>query len=359
MKHRCAALALMLVLAPAPLAAGPASPDDAAFETAVRNELAANGVASVSLAQIENGKLVRVAAYGLQSPGVPASPATLYNIASLTKPLTAEVVLRLASQGKLSLDEPMDRAFVDPDLAKDPRHSLLTARLALTHQTGLPNWRPPSGLAFDSDPGTKWSYSGEGFQYVARFAQAPMKQPLDRLAQTYVFRPLGMRSSSYIGQPWYKGRIALPTDATGKWLEPSIPGKANAADLVYTTPRDYARFMLAVLNDSGLAPTIAKQRSASQVSLMDVACSGKHAASCPPHVGFGLGWQLMQFPSGTVLMHTGKDEGLFTFVYLDRARRNGTVVFTNSDVGYKMVLPVLELTRADPAFLAFLRGQMD
>ena len=355
MNQRLAALALAIAATHVPLAAKPST----TFDDAVRQALQANGVASVSFAQVENGKVVRVAAYGLQSPGVPASPATLYNIASLTKPLTAEVVLRLASAGKLSLDEPMDNAFVDPDIAKDPRHSRLTARLALTHQTGLPNWRAPGGLAFDHDPGTRWSYSGEGFQYAARFAESRMKQPLDKLAVAYVFKPLGMQHSSYIGQPWYKGRIALPTDAAGKWLEPSIPAKANAADLVYTTPRDYARFMLAVLRDTGLSPALAEQRSASQVSLMDIACSGKHADSCPPHVGFGLGWQLMQFRTGPVLMHTGKDEGLFTFVYLDRARRNGTVIFTNSDVGFKMVLPILELTRTDPEFLRFLRGQMD
>ncbi len=359
---RWTVLAVPLFSLALPVQSAPArepAPQAAAFDAAVSQALKDNGVASVSFAQIAHGKVVRSAAYGQQAPGIPATPTTLYNIASLTKPLTAEVVLRLAAQGKLALDEPMDKGFVDPDLAKDPRHSQLTARLALTHQAGLPNWRAPGGLAFLHDPGSKWSYSGEGFQYVARFAESRMKQPLDQLALTYLFKPLGMQNTSFVGQPWYKGRIALPTDAAGKWLEPVVPAKANAADLVYSTPRDYARFMLAVLADKGLTPAIARQRSTSQVSLMEIACSGKHAATCPPHVGFGLGWQLMQFPTGTVLMHTGKDEGLFTFVYLDRARRNGTVIFTNSDVGYKMVLPVLELTKADPAFLAFLRGQMD
>lgn len=311
------------------------------------------------MAQIKGGRIVRVAAYGMQSAEVPATTSTLYNVASLTKPITAEIVLRLASLGKLSLDEPMDSAWIDPDLASDARHGMLTPRLALTHQTGLPNWRPSTGLKFTRDPGDAWSYSGEGFQYVARFAEARMRQPLDQLADRYVFRPLKMSSSSYIGKPWFKGRIAVPTDAEGKPLTPIIADRANAADLIYATPRDYAAFMIAVLNDRGLSRDISAQKSSSQVSLMEVACQGSHAPTCPPHVGFGLGWQLMEFPGEKILMHTGKDEGVFTFVYLNRATKDGVVIFTNSDVGYKMVLPILELTDTNPAFLRFLRGQMD
>jgi hypothetical protein len=117
--------------------------------------------------------------------------------------------------------------------------------------------------------------------------------------------------------------------------------------------------MLAVLQDKGLSKDIGRQRWSSQVSLMDIACKGNHAATCPPHVGFGLGWQLMEFPRDRIVMHTGKDEGVFIFVYLNKSTQDGAVIFTNSDVGYKMVLPVLEMTGADPAFLHFLRGQMD
>jgi hypothetical protein len=58
-------------------------------------------------------------------------------------------------------------------------------------------------------------------------------------------------------------------------------------------------------------------------------------------------------------MHTGKDEGVFTLAYVNRTTRNGVVIFTNSDVGYLMVLPILEQTGANPAFLRFLRGQME
>lgn len=352
-------IATALCAQPSQSSGSPPSQAIATLDQQIAPLLAENRIASVSFATIEHGRISQVKAFGEQSRGVRATPATLYNIASLTKPLTAEIILRLASQKKLSLDEPMDSSWIDPDLVNDKRHSLLTPRLALTHRTGLPNWRSPPGLAFVRDPGTAWGYSGEGFQYVARFAAARMHVPLDRLADSELFRPLGMHDTSYIGKPWFSGRVAVPTDAAGKALLAVIPEKANAADLVYSTPHDYAVFMLGVLTDKGLSKAIARQRSTSQVSMMDITCTGAKAASCPPHVGFGLGWQLLDWPGEKILMHTGKDEGVFTFAYLNRTTGEGVVIFTNSDNGYKIILPLLERLRTSPAYLGFLRGQID
>src|SRR5690349_19970145 len=67
--------------------------------------LAQAQVAGVSIAHVERGRVVATMAYGTQSPGVPATPATLYNIASMSKPISAEVVLRLVAAGRVSLDE--------------------------------------------------------------------------------------------------------------------------------------------------------------------------------------------------------------------------------------------------------------
>src|SRR5271154_7172568 len=156
-------------------------------------------VPSVAVAYIANGKLVWTAVAGEQSPGVPATDKTLYNIASLTKPIVAETILRLASQNKLQLDESIYPYWVDPDLKNNPWNKLLTPRLCLSHQTGFANWRRMTNgiLTFKFQPGTQSSYSGEGFFYVARFAQNKAGQPFDRLAQNYVLGPLGMKDTSF------------------------------------------------------------------------------------------------------------------------------------------------------------------
>ncbi|GAA3767930.1 serine hydrolase domain-containing protein [Terriglobus aquaticus] len=160
-------------------------------------------VASVSFAQINGGKTTIAEAYGLQSPGKTTSTTTLYNIASMSKPISAEVVLRLASEGRLSLDEPMSKDWVDPDLADDLRARRLTPRLALDHQTGFANWRRETKgkLVFVRDPGTSFGYSGEAYQYVARFAEKRTGETFERLAQTLVFDPAGMSHTAYTQRP--------------------------------------------------------------------------------------------------------------------------------------------------------------
>ncbi|MES2130362.1 MAG: serine hydrolase domain-containing protein [Pseudomonadota bacterium] len=319
--------------------------------------LAQHKIASVSFATIEHGKIGIVAAYGMQSAGVPATTQSLYNIASLTKPLTAETVLRAASAGKFTLDEPFAPTWTDPDLAGDPRSKLLTSRIALSHRTGFPNWRDKQGLRFMHDPGTTYGYSGEGFEYVARFAEKRLGQTLDVAGQDLVFGPAGMKSSTYIAQPWFAGRVAVPHDAAGKALKPTMIERANAADLVYTTPRDYAAFMVDVLNDRGLSPAIAAERSRMQTDRHAEACQGKVAAACPREIGFGLGWEIYKFDSGTIMMHTGRDEGVFTLAYLDRTSGDGAVIFTNSADGHKIMLPLLERLHANAEFYKFLSAQ--
>jgi CubicO group peptidase (beta-lactamase class C family) len=148
-------------------------------------------VPSASVAYIANGRLAWTVVAGEQSPGVPATDKTLYNIASLTKPIVAETILRLASQNKLQLDESIYPYWVDPDIKNNPWNKLLTPRLCLSHQTGFANWRRMTNnvLTFKFQPGTQSSYSGEGYFYAARFVQNKTHEPLDRLAQQYVPRP--------------------------------------------------------------------------------------------------------------------------------------------------------------------------
>src|SRR5690606_29398864 len=96
-----------------------------------------------------------LAAWGERVPGERASADTLFNVASMAKPVSAEAVLRLASAGVFTLDEAMASAWIDPDLAADPRHRLLTPRLSLSHRSGLPNWRYETDgvLRFLREPG--------------------------------------------------------------------------------------------------------------------------------------------------------------------------------------------------------------
>ena len=319
--------------------------------------LADTQVPSVSIAHIERGRIVLTAAYGSQSPGVPATPATLYNIASMTKPISAEVVLRLASSGRVALDESMSAYWVDPDIAGDERHKRLTPRLSLSHQTGFPNWRRETGgvLSFRHAPGDAYGYSGEGFEYMARFAERKTGIAFETLAQTLIFDPAGMRDTAYTRRPWFSGRIAVPTTAEGKPLQPAIADTFFASDDVHATADDYARFLVGLMQGQGVSAAIADDRKRIQVSRKSEMCTAARRADCPRDVGFGLGWEVFAFDDETFLMHTGMDEGVFTFGYFSTRSKTATVIFTNSANGPRVVLPILDRLGKDRNFVRFLR----
>ena len=141
-------------------------------------------------------------------------------------------------------------------------------------------------------------------------------------------------------------------------MKPERAARYVAADLVYTTPTDYATFLINVLHDKGLSPTIAKERSRIQVSTIQGDCDGAHKASCPLDEGFGLGWQIFEFKGETMMMHTGKDDGLFTFACLNRTTGDGVAILTNGENGAFVALPILEQLGTDGAFLAYLKARI-
>lgn len=330
------------------------------LDTLVPALLAQKQVASVSIARIERRRLAFTAAYGEARPGVAATPSTLYNIASMTKPISAEIVLRLATRGRISLDEPMSRFWVDPDLRDDPRRHLLTPRLSLSHRTGFPNWRDGT-LRFERDPGIAFGYSGEGFEYMARFVEKKTGTGFETWAQRLVFDPIGMRETAYTRKRWFEGRMALPYDGTGHPLSPQIASRAIASDDVYSTPRDYARFMRALMRRQSILPAFAAERARVQTDRRAELCPPPNDTGCAEEAGMGLGWESYRIHGRRYLMHTGMDAGTFTLGYFSPDTGNGTILFTNSSNGPQVVLPILDAIMAsggattDREFVALLR----
>ena len=88
---------------------------------------------------VNDGKIEQIAVFGELQASKPAPVNTIWNVASMTKPITAIVALKLIDAGKWDLDEPVYKYYTDPDIANDPRAKLLTTRIILSHQTGFSN----------------------------------------------------------------------------------------------------------------------------------------------------------------------------------------------------------------------------
>lgn len=346
------ALALMAAQAPERAATEPPRPS-AAIDAAMTRILQETGVPSVSVARIEGGRIVWAGAWGEAAPDRRADVHTLYNVASLSKPISAETMLRAASEGKIDIDEPMARAWVDPDLAADPRHTQLTARHSLTHRSGFPNWRN-GRLALEADPGTRIRYSGEGFEYAAHYTERRAGEPFETLAQRLVFGPAGMRETAYTRRDWFGDRVAQPRMTDGSWVTPTIRTAFLASDDVHTTGTDYARFLLSAAARQGLTPALGAERERIQSDTLASNCKRGRESVCPQQHGFGLGWDVMRFDGRATIWHTGKDRGTFTLAYVTPQAGEGLVILTNGDEGYKVVLPIMRAIGADPRIVAYL-----
>lgn len=287
-----------------------------------------NHIPTLGLGIIENGKLTQIKVYGKLNDNISASYNSLFNVASLTKPVTAMTVLRLVSLGKWNLDEPLYKYFTDPDVAKDPRHKKLTTRLVLSHQTGFANWRwtnKDQKLSFDFEPGTKYQYSGEGFEYLRKAIEKKFGKSLEDLAKEMVFKPLNMNDTSYIWNDKKDAdRIVIGYDKNGKPYDIVKNKTPNAADDLMTSVEDYSNFLIAVMDNKLLSPKVFEDMKSKQVETK----KNKY---------YGLGFEIYDLGNNDIsLSHSGSDKGINTFAIVLPKTKKGLVIFTNVDDGYKI-----------------------
>src|SRR5450755_2989916 len=160
-------------------------PSGAAIDTEVGKIMSRTHANGMAVAVIDHGKVGYVQAYGIRNAkGDPLATDTVMYGASLTKTVFAYTVMQLVDQGKLNLDAPIKNDLDKPlptyspdpvfpnkygpykDLADDPRWEKITPRMCLTHSTGFSNFwfiEPDQKLHIHFEPGTRFSYSGEGF----------------------------------------------------------------------------------------------------------------------------------------------------------------------------------------------------
>lgn len=290
--------------------------------------LKSNNIPTLGLGVINEGKLQQIKVYGNLTDGKTAPYNTIFNVASLTKPVTAMVALKLVNMGKWDLDEPIYKYWTDPDVADDPRSKKLTTRHILSHQTGFPNWRylnTSKKLDFQFEPGTKYQYSGEGLEYLRKALENKFNKSLNQLANELIFEPLEMTDTQYVwNDKMDEKRMAIGYDSKGKPYKTFKNKTANGADDLLTTIEDYGKFLVSVMNGVGLSEKILVEMTTHQVATKN----GKH---------FGLGFEIYDFKNGDyALSHGGADKGVQTIVFIFPKTKKGLIIFTNVDDGYKV-----------------------
>lgn len=284
-----------------------------------------HNIPALGIGVIEMGKLQSVNTYGVLDDNKTAPHNTIFNVASLTKPVVGVLALKLADMGKLDLDEPLYPYWVDPDIKNNPWHRELTPRIILSHQTGFPNWRSPEGLAFEFAPGTKYQYSGEGFEYLKLALDNKFSQPIEHLADSLLFGQTGMKDTRfYWDNTVDERRFAVAHDEKGQVYEIGKNRKASGADDLLTTIEDYGMFLVSLMDKEIIGDEIFNEMISPQVKVKK-------------QKFFGLGWERYELENGDyALSHGGADKGVHTLVFLLPKSKQGLLIFTNSDNGYKV-----------------------
>ena len=296
-------------------------------------------VPGAALAIVRDGQIAELASYGARGVQSPAAvdEHTVFDAASLSKPVFAYLVLQLVGQGKLHLNAPLGDS-IPGYIPADPRSSSMTAEHVLSHSSGLPNWRNPDyPLRTHFNPGERFSYSGEGFLYLQRAAEHITGEKLEALARKMVFEPLEMGRSSFVWEARFHDNRAHPHDAFGIPALGNKPAEANAAWSLQTCAADYGRFLIAVLDGVGLSSDLARLWLMPHVEVKHKGAQflGPSTEDVATGVAWGLGWGLE--PGVGTFFHWG-DNGPFTAYTIGSLRdRAALAVFTNGASGFSLM----------------------
>jgi CubicO group peptidase (beta-lactamase class C family) len=244
---------------------------------AMEKMVASNEIAGAVTVVVNRDRTLHLECTGLAdiSSSRPMTPDTLFWIASMTKPVTGVAIAMLIDEGKIAIDDPVDR-FV-PEFAglKTPsgKAAHLTIRQILTHTSGLGEAPPeatrkareladlvPAWLAapMKNEPGEKWVYTQSGINLAGRIVEIVSGQRYDAFLQEQLFAPLGMVDTTFYPTERQRERLATPyarNRDTGKleavppraeYGTPALPPQGNGG--LYSTPQDYSRFCRMLLN---------------------------------------------------------------------------------------------------------------
>jgi D-alanyl-D-alanine-carboxypeptidase/D-alanyl-D-alanine-endopeptidase len=334
----------------------------------IEKTLAENGIPSMSIALVRGDSIVWKAAFGYANmrTRTPATTETLYSTGSSFKSVTATAVMQLAEQGKLRLDDPINR-YLGDDQVQDRLQSdkPVTFTHILSHWSGLKNgaetqpiWGrklPKTLEAFTEKlysvraPETKWEYNNFAYGTAGLLVQKISGVEYEKYMVDNILKPLGVTTPHPVyPSPEMVERMALPYSAGGSFGKPEPVAQVHfdvyPAGDIYLTAEDMARFLGAQLNGG----VFNGKRILSEASVLAM-----HKPRFGGDYGFGF-WMIRDSTTGdTLIHHGGAIAGQRAFMIGDVNAKVGMYYMTNSDF-LPDAVPPSELT---DAALKLLRGE--
>lgn len=311
----------------------------AAFDSEVEKMLTETGVPAVSLAVIENNNIVYSNAYGFkQLPDKqPINKNTVFEACSLSKIYLVFIVHQLVGKGAFDLDKPMHQYLEYKPLAHDARYKLITPRMILSHTSGMENWRwynNQDTLEIISDPGKKFVYSGEGFQYLAKVIESILKEPYESYVAKMVISPLKLNATylkySQDSPADYAMGYTNFNDEVEKWKNlTTVPASG-----VHTTGAEFAKLLVSMFNKKHL----------SNNRISDMLKPVIKIQPDNPWLYMGAGFSMICNANDTIVSFSGSNEGFKAELFYSTVNKRGFVFFTNSDRGNMIISRLSKLS---------------
>jgi CubicO group peptidase (beta-lactamase class C family) len=331
-----------------------------------REILEAQHVAGAQVAVVNRGKIVWSEAFGVRSldPPLPMQRTTTTWAASITKSIFATYVMQLVERGEFDLETPVAKQLPKPLdqyepyhdtaslLVQDVRWQRVTPRMLLSHTSGLRNFafiEDDKKMHIHFDPGTQYSYSGDGIAVLQLLVEVKKQRPLDALMQEAIFAPLGMTRTGMIFRPEFETDIADRFDAEGKFHSKTRRNAARAAGSMTSTADDLTRFVSALFAGEIIKPATRREMLTPMIRIRSLhqffLTRGEPEGTDGPAVGlsYGLGWGLLtRTPFGPAFFKEGHGDGAQTYMICFERSQSCMIILTNSDNGELAFRPLLE-----------------
>ena len=339
-----------------------------AIDTTVKHLMEVATIQGLALAVLNNNKTVFIKSYGYRNK--PANEfldtASIMYGASLSKAVCGYLIMNLVEEKILELDKPLYQYLSKPlyeyeyfsDLKTDDRWKLMTARMCLSHTTGLPNlrWFHPTTGVEDTlgvmriyfTPGQQYAYSGEGFRLLQLAVEEITGRPLDELAVERIFKPFGMTRTGYVWHDSFgDSNVAVGHLNNGAIDKKRKRSQAVAGGSMVTTIADYARFTEQIMQRKGLPENLFEEMTSPQIRI--------HSVTLFPPVTFetttendaidlsyGLGWGLLSCPEGKAFFKEGNGGAWrnYNINFIDRVI--SIIILINSENGETIYQELIE-----------------
>lgn len=290
-------------------------------------------IPSVSIAIINDGKVAYhlVKGYSDVENEIQVNEQTVFEGASLSKPMFAYMTLLLVDEGRLDLDKPLyqylneDYSLIDKN---DERYKLITARMVLSHSTGFPNWSESDHLEIQFDPGSGFDYSGEGYRFLEKVLETILQTNnlgLEDFFQQRIAKPLSMNRTSFIPNDSIQFHKASAYE-NGKKLPLDRWGEFNSASSIRSESIDFSKWLITLLEGKGLSKKIYEELFKEQNQVPENSVFRQFRTTAWT-LGLAKHGNMGDFP---IYGHMGNNMGYTSLFFISPDKKWGLVLFTNA-----------------------------